>query len=113
LVPAELKQLSDLNRQLLWANLELLRNIKEYCAKNGLPDPALDDALAYRVKQTLDLTYEINEALGIPSDGSFQTKKNHHSDDDFPVPAVGNCQVSVGERPSRSRVKFRRMDSPS
>ena len=57
---AELKSLHDINMELLWANLEALREVKEYCRRNGLPPPQLDEALSYRVSQLLDLVETIN-----------------------------------------------------
>lgn len=55
----------DLNMELLWVNLEALRDIKDYCKRKNLPLPNLDQRLAYRVQQLLDLTETINATLGI------------------------------------------------
>ncbi len=56
-----LKALRDLNIELLWANLEMLREVKAYCQKKGLPSPVIDESLSYRVQQLLDLTDAMNE----------------------------------------------------
>ncbi len=56
-----IKQLRALNIELLHANLEMLRETKEYCRRNGLPSPVSDDSLSYRVQQLSDLCDAINE----------------------------------------------------
>jgi hypothetical protein len=69
----ELQGLRDLNVELLHANLEMLREVKDYCRKNRLPSPALDEALSFRVQQVIDLTDAINE---IASPDAGQPRKS-------------------------------------
>lgn len=63
----ELKELRNLNIDLLKANLEMMRYVKEYCNGHSLPSPVLDRGFSYRVRQLLDLCADINETLGIPA----------------------------------------------
>lgn len=73
--PHQAQELCDLNNELLHANLEMLREVRDYCRRNGLPSPVLDNALSYRVRQILDLVNGIN---GTPDE------RKHR--DDFGLP---------------------------
>lgn len=76
-----IQELSDLNTELLHANLEMLRDIKDYCRRNGLPSPVLDNVLSYRVRQLLDLVSEIDGT-------SDETLQRNRSDGDFTEPPL-------------------------
>ena len=55
----KLQSLHDLNMELLWANLEALREVRDYCRKEGIPSPQLDEALNSKVRRLLDLVETI------------------------------------------------------
>lgn len=78
----EIQAIHDLNIELLDANLEMLRDIKDYCRRNGLPSPVLDNALSYRVRQLLSLVNGIN---GTP-DETLRPRKPNDSDEDLTAP---------------------------
>jgi hypothetical protein len=61
----QVKQLRDLNVQLLETTIQTLSYIDEYCASHSIPLPT-ENRISCLIRQTINLIEEINEEINLP-----------------------------------------------
>lgn len=77
----QVKQLRDMNVELLQVNLRIWKNIREYCKANDIDLP-YDSRTDYNIAQAFELVKAINETA---LSHDFEQRKNHTRDRTEPI----------------------------